>query len=88
MYDCTNSIYGPLEYTLMSKKQSQKFLDDHNFKPNQLPSYCCDGPIVKYYDAEIGQIFEVKRQNVLDSMLLDEDYFYRIVSSKSIDKKN
>lgn len=85
-YVCTQHTLGS-SYRLLSPKESQKFLEKEELIIAQLPSFCVDGPICKYYNAKCGQVIECRRSKILEGFLLEEDIFYRIVSKKVLDKK-
>ena len=85
-YNFTTSCFGPSEYILFDIEQSEQFLTKNSLNKHNLPAFCSDSPIVKYYGAKPGQIFKCMRRSVIDKGLIDRDIFYRIVSTKKMDK--
>lgn len=86
IFNCIDSIYGS-EYIVMSLDESKDFLDKNSLKSHQLPSFCIDSPVVKYYGVKYGQIIKCIRKSMIEGFLLDEEVFYRIVTKKSCDIK-
>ena len=85
-FNYSDSFYGP-KYTIMSLEESDAFLAKNNILRSQLPVFCSDAPIVKYYDVKFNQIIKCVRKIVIPGSLLNEEIFYRIVSKKKIDIK-
>jgi DNA-directed RNA polymerase subunit H (RpoH/RPB5) len=86
IYNPIDSIYGS-SYTLLSIEESNDFLKRNSLLSNQLPCFCYDSPVPKYFGSKIGQIFEIRRKNFIPDLMVDEEIFYRIVSKKSSDTK-
>lgn len=78
-------------FTLLGKKEKEQLLDffsqkDDVIKEKNLISFYSDDPVVRYYDASVGQIFKIESTITVSGSIVGNRNYYRIV--KDITHKN
>ena len=67
-------------FKLLTLKESVEFLRRNNITTDKLPAILDIDPIVKYYGAEIGQIFEINNSSIVVELYAPRYKTYRVVT--------
>ena len=64
---------------MRTDEEIDSFVAENNIKIDKIPSVEMDDPMVKFYRARLGNVFELERPVLIDNMMLDREMCYRIV---------
>jgi DNA-directed RNA polymerase subunit H (RpoH/RPB5) len=78
VYDPTEYFLCP-EFTLLSDEEAKKFLERNNLTYEELPFISENDPISRYYGAKPGNIFKIKRVNILLETFSEGNIVFRAV---------
>lgn len=65
-----------------------EFIAENHINIDKLPSVGIDDPMVKFYRARLGNVFELERQVLVDNMIMDREMSYRVVKPAQEKKKS
>ena len=68
-------------FRLLTVKESSEFLHRNNITSDKLPAILDTDPVVKYYGAEIGQIFEINNSSIVVELYAPRYKTYRVVTA-------
>ena len=71
------------EYELLSDEAAQSVLSNYRVDSTELPKILTDDPIVRYYKANVDQIFRIKRPSQTGGLSIS----YRVVINGIMNKK-
>jgi len=78
VYDPTEHFLCP-EFTLLTDEEAKKFLERNNLTYEDLPIISENDPISRYYGAKAGNIFKIKRTNMLLETFSVGNITFRVV---------
>jgi len=67
--------------------ETEKLIRDSMISPNNLPRMLITDPLNKFYRGQPGDIFQIRRKNIIKGVLLKEQIIFRIVVSSNIKKE-
>ncbi len=72
---------------MRTDEEIDTFVAENHVKVDKLPAVGVDDPMVKFYRARMGNIFELERPVLVDNMIMDREMSYRIVKAAQEKKK-
>lgn len=66
-------------HTILSKDESDRYLQDNKIKASQLPRIHLDDPQVKYLGGVPGQVVRIARQNLWSDALIPNIWVHRLI---------
>lgn len=82
-YDPTEHIYTP-PHRALSEEEQRKLLSSNNISIDQMPILLTTDIISRYYGFTPGQVVEIKRINMFDTMVPDSLYYRAVKDDTSI----
>ena len=87
LFDPSISKYSSKVDRIVYPENVSKFLGENKLTARQIPKISNNDIIAKYYDIPSGSLVRFLRRNMIAGTLLDENYYYRLVINKVIDKQ-
>jgi DNA-directed RNA polymerase subunit H (RpoH/RPB5) len=76
-----------IKRVIKTKEEIQNFEDENMVKIKNIPKIESNDPLVKFFRAKLGNIFEFEREMLVDNMIQNKELYFRIVIPPHSSKK-
>jgi len=79
--DITGHAFVPevMKIYRCGKEETDLFIKENKFNPTKLPRMLDTDPLNKFYRGQVGDIFQLKRKNLVNGNILEEQIAFRVV---------